>query len=70
MKSYHPTRGSLLTATLLLLKESKKSALVLHIETGIPYYWLKKFMANAIPDPSVNRVQSLYEHLAQRKLAV
>jgi hypothetical protein len=37
-------------------------------ETDIPFYWLRKFAAGAYQNPSVNRVQWLYEHLTNSKL--
>lgn len=53
-----------------LLSGDKRTLLQLHEESGIPFYWLKKFSANEMANPSVNRVQELYEFLSRRKLAV
>lgn len=36
---------------------------------SVEYEWLKKFSAGKIPDPSVNRIQDLYERLQQMKQA-
>ena len=33
-----------------------------HEETRIPFYWLRTFAAGGFKNPSVNRVQYLYEH--------
>lgn len=61
---------SLLEETLKLLS-NRSSVLTLpaiSAETKIPLAWLKLFAANGIKDPSVNRVQALYEYLTGRKL--
>lgn len=57
-------KGSLQERTLELLKESGKPAQDIYAETGLPFYWVRKFLANEIDNPSVNRVQFLYEHLS------
>lgn len=31
--------------------------------SGLTYEWLKKFRTDAIPDPSVNKVQQLHDYL-------
>lgn len=63
-------RGTLHSVTLKLLKEHQLSLPEIYKETSLPYYWLKKFSSEEIQDPSVNRVQALYEFLAARKLKV
>lgn len=40
----------------------------IHIYSGIPFYWLKQFSCCKTADPSVNRVQQLYEFLSGKKL--
>ena len=65
-----PTRGSLHSKTLTLLRESDQALIDIYDQTKLPYHWLKKFSSGEIQDPSVNRVQCLYEFLAQRKLKV
>jgi len=37
-------------------------------ETDISFYWLKKFASGRFRNPSVNRVQYLYEHLTKTPL--
>ena len=37
-------------------------------DMGISYYWLRKFKSGEIPNPSVNKVQKLYERLTGRPL--
>jgi hypothetical protein len=61
---------SLYQETLKLLKDNNESLLDIHKEANLPYFWLKKFKAGEIKDPSVNRVQSLYEYLTGKKLKI
>ena len=65
-----PPQGSLHRRTRDLLKESPKTLPVIYKETNLSFYWLKKFSANEIKDPSVNRVQRLYEYLMGEELGV
>lgn len=65
-----PVKGTLHARTLALLKQSKVPLPEIYKETDIPYYWLKKFSSDEIKDPSVNRVQRLYEFLAGKQLEV
>lgn len=60
--------GSLMSRTIELAKADQRTALQLCIETKIPFYWMKKFLAGEFLNPSVNRVQYLYEHLTGSKL--
>jgi hypothetical protein len=62
--------GSLMIETHKLLKaRSKEQTLpVISDATGIPFYWLRKFIGLEVSDPSVNRVQKLYEYLKGRQL--
>lgn len=59
---------SLMLETHRLLKERKQTLAQIHTSTGLPFHWLTKFLGNEIKDPSVNRVQKLYEFLAGRPL--
>lgn len=61
--------GTLLVATLHLLKKDTRTVLEVYRDTGIPYYWLKKFAEGGTKNPSVNRVQALYEHLSGKTLS-
>jgi len=65
-----PVKGSLHRKTLDLLKQSGIPLPEIYKETNLPYYWLKKFRSGEIKEPSVNRVQRLYEFLAGRELEV
>lgn len=62
--------GTLLIRTKELLATSGKTYLDIHSETGLTPHWLS-FLANGkIANPSVNKVQRLYECLRGTKLAV
>lgn len=52
-----------------LLKEDDRSILDIHKESGIPFYWLKKFANNEFQNPSVNRVSYLYTFLTGKEIA-
>jgi transcriptional regulator with XRE-family HTH domain len=54
---------SLKDETRRLLKESKKTLPQIYKETGISYYWLRKFKSGEVAEPGVNRIQALYEYL-------
>lgn len=56
--------------TRTMLKNRAQSLPDISKESGIPFYWLRKFLWNEIRDPGVNRVQLLWEYLAKRKLDV
>ncbi|AZF88181.1 DNA-binding domain protein [Microcystis phage Me-ZS1] len=58
--------GTLYQKTQGLLRGRK--LLDVHKESGIPFYWLRKFASGSIREPSVNRVQALYEFLTGQKL--
>ena len=64
----HMTQGTLLAKTIELLKADKRTLRMVGQATGIPYYWLKKLSAGEIDDPSVNRIQQLYEFLSKKKI--
>lgn len=60
--------GSLLEQTLMLMKHRKMTLPELAIASNLPFYWLRKFASNEIKDPSVNKVQTLYEYLSGKKI--
>jgi hypothetical protein len=62
--------GSLMASTLTLLKDDKRTSLDIHKETGLSFYWLKKFGNGCMENPSVNKVQHLWEFLSSKKLNV
>jgi len=63
--------GSLLAATLdILCNHRPKTLPEIAIDTGLPYYWIRKMASNEIKDPGVNRVQKLYEYLTRTSLPI
>jgi hypothetical protein len=60
--------GSLVTEVRKMLKADIRPQLQIATDLKVPYHWLKSFMAGAIPDPGVNRIQYIYEQLTGRKL--
>lgn len=60
--------GTLLITTIKLLKADRRTLRIVGHATGIPYYWLKKLSAGEIDDPSVNRIQQLFEFLSKKRL--
>jgi hypothetical protein len=58
--------NSLMVETTKLLKNA--NLVKVSYETGIPFYWLRKFKEGVYTNPSVNRVQCLFEHLSNTKL--
>lgn len=60
--------GSLMQQTRDLLKASERGLLEIYKDTGLPFYWLRKFASGEFRNPSVNRVQFLYEHLTSKPL--
>ena len=58
--------GSLMAATQHLLKD--RDLLSIYKDTHLPYHWLVKFKAGTYKNPSVNRVQYLYEYLTSKPL--
>lgn len=70
MSSSFDEPGSLMLRTIELAKAKGVDPVVLHNETGLPFYWLKKFLAGGIKNPSVNRVEYLFNQLSNKKLAI
>lgn len=60
--------GSLLARTRELLLTCDQSYLTIYLATGLKPNWLSKLAQARLPDPSVNKVQKLYEHLTATKL--
>ncbi len=53
--------GKLMAATLAEIKD--RDLFEVHRVTKLPYYWLKKFANGEFKNPSVNRIEALYNHL-------
>lgn len=62
--------STLLVRTRALLKDDPRTTLEIHIQSGISFYWLRKFRFETGHDPGVSRVQKLYEFLTNTKLDV
>lgn len=63
-------QGSLYNTTLDLLTKTDIPMTTIASETALPYDWLKQLRRGKIPNPSVNRIQKLYEFLTNRALEV
>ncbi len=61
-------QGSLMSETHRLLKARSQTLPEISSGTGIPFYWLRKFISGEIDNPSVNRIQKLWEYLSGKKL--
>lgn len=59
----------LLTKTLELLENCDLPLAEIAKESNLGYEWLKKLKGGTIPDPSVNRIQTLHDFLVQRAAA-
>lgn len=60
--------GELMKQTIALLNSSTSTVYQVAQDTGIPFHWLLNFGASRYRNPSVNRVQYLYEHLKKQRL--
>jgi len=60
--------GTLMKRTQELLK--KADPIQVSANTKLNFYWILKFGKGEVPDPSVNKVQRLYEYLANTTLKV
>ena len=58
----------LMVLTRQLLKDDPRSILSIYEQSGIPFYWLRKFANNEFKNPSVNRVSYLYTFLSGKEL--
>jgi len=71
MSHYDIPRGSLHERTLELLREDGRPVdQIALIAQPLPRSWISKFRSGGLSDPSVNRVQYLYEILTEDKLDV
>jgi hypothetical protein len=60
--------GSLHEVTYDLLRASEETAFTVAEETGLTYSWIVAFAGNRMRNPSVSKVQRLYEYLAGKPL--
>jgi len=59
-------QGTLMQRTIALMQG--KDLIRLSVDANVNYFWLKKFSKGQVDNPSVNRVQRLYEYLSRAKL--
>jgi len=55
---------------LLMLWDEKKKTLATAKEADLDVSWLSMFNRGKITEPSVNKVQKLYEYLSKSKLKI
>lgn len=60
--------GTLLARTRALLQQSTTTYLGIYRATGLTPNWLSQLATDKLTDPSVNKVQALYEHLSGKTL--
>lgn len=60
---------TLLAQTRALLQESDLSQLEIFKATGLTPFWLSSVSTGKVADPSVNKIQMLYEFLSGKKLS-
>lgn len=60
--------GTLLARTRAELKSCEQSYLTIYKATGLNPNWLSLLARGELPNPSVNKVQTLFEHLTGNKL--
>ncbi len=62
--------GALMAKVQALLKADERPLLKVFEDTKIPYYWLRTFASGGYKNPSVNRIEKLYEYLAGKHLGI
>lgn len=62
--------GTLLGETKRLLNESPRTHAEIFMSTGLSPQWLSQLQSGKTRDPSVNKVQRLYEYLREQPLSV
>lgn len=68
-RTYHEP-SQLMLRTRELLNTTDKRQFEIYKDTGIQPNWLSRFAAGGIPDPSVNRIEALYNYLSGSTLTV
>lgn len=61
---------NLMETTRRLIRQDGRTYLQLYEATGISPYWIERFTNGAFKNPSVNRVQQLYEALTGKPLEI
>lgn len=68
-RTYHQP-SQLMLRTMQLLQTTDKRQHEIYRDTGIQPNWLSRFATGGIPDPSVNRIEALYNYLSGTTLEV
>jgi hypothetical protein len=63
-----PNDGKLLSKTRELLANTSETYLDIYSATGLTPTWLSLVANDKLKDPSVNKIQKLYEHLSGKEL--
>lgn len=63
-----PNDGKLLASARELLRSTLESYLDIYTATGLSPTWLSLLANNKLKDPSVNKIEKLYEHLSGKAL--
>lgn len=61
-------QGAFMTEVRNMLRDDPRTLLEIYHATELPFYWLRKFAAGEIKNPSVNRVVYLYTCLSGKTL--
>lgn len=64
------TDCSLLTKARDMLRTTERSYLDIYTDTGLSPNWLSRLATKRMKDPSVNKVQRLYEYLQGKQLSI
>jgi len=62
--------GALMGKVQAMLEADERPLLQIFEDTKIPYYWLRTFASGGYKNPSVNRIETLYEYLAGKNLRI
>ena len=62
--------GTLMKKVLELFIKDGRTPLQLQIDHGVPFYWVKALQAGTIKNPSVNRIEYLYNLLSKKPLSL
>lgn len=62
------TEGKLMRTVQRLIREDPRSLPEIYRDTRVPLSWLNGFVAGAYRNPSVNRLEYLYEQLTGKEL--
>lgn len=67
----HEQPGSLLTRTIELVRQAQEAGVTtldIYKATGLKPFWIQSVVSGRTTNPSVNRIQLLYEYLRRQPL--